>query len=192
MRALKMSRSTRWMLGIVGLAAAALISGVALAASSEDNAVYYGCYGPDGNLRVVQSASACKSNEKAIVWNQTGPRGEQGLQGEQGLPGPAGAPPLAYAYVANGVLDTTRSSNVVSMTTKIGRYNPVYCFDLPSVPKSVVATAAFGADQGFSNIAAAVAGTTGMSLSPCDPGTDGAVVYGSYPTGSNGFFVVFN
>ena len=99
MRAHRMSK--RWLLGIVGLAAAALLTGVAWSAISTESTVYHGCYGTDGYLRIVEPGVACKKNEQAIDWNQTGPpglqgerglRGEQGLQGEPGTPGAKGDP----------------------------------------------------------------------------------------------------
>jgi len=40
------------------------------------------CVGPDGDMRVVSDASACKKNETPLTWN---------IQGRDGIPGPAGA-----------------------------------------------------------------------------------------------------
>jgi hypothetical protein len=56
-----------------------------------------GCVTRAGRLRIVTAASACRSTETALSWNQTGPQGPQGAQGPlgpqgpQGDPGPAGA-----------------------------------------------------------------------------------------------------
>lgn len=69
--------------------------GVAYAAIPANDGVIHACYttsgtviGPSkGTLRVVDEGERCRSNERALPWNQTGP---QGLQGAQGAPGPQG------------------------------------------------------------------------------------------------------
>jgi len=48
-----------------------------------------------GVMRLVTTAKACRRRtERAIVWNQTGPRGLRGSQGSQGEAGVPGAPGL--------------------------------------------------------------------------------------------------
>ena len=83
--------STAVALVVVGVA-----FGTALATSAYADAQgrFHGCVANQtGNLRVVTSGSACKPNEVAILWHQTGPtgpQGPQGIQGIQGLQGPKG------------------------------------------------------------------------------------------------------
>jgi type VI secretion system secreted protein Hcp len=81
------------------------------------------CYLPSGSVRVVDSASDCKSSETFISWNQKGPKGDtgpqgipgeqgkqgdkgetgaQGIQGPQGVQGPAGPAGPAGASGAGG------------------------------------------------------------------------------------------
>ena len=51
----------------------------------------HACYNPtNGNTRVVAAGTKCRTHEKALVWNQTGPVGPQGPQGATGPAGPAG------------------------------------------------------------------------------------------------------
>ncbi len=44
-----------------------------------------------GNMRIVPDSGACKSNEYALSWDQTGPQGPAGPQGLTGATGPIGA-----------------------------------------------------------------------------------------------------
>jgi hypothetical protein len=76
---------------MVMLAAAALavVGGVAWAGIPGGDGVIHGCYDSGGNLKVVDSGSACPRSYTALTWNQTGP---QGIQGPQGIAGPKGDP----------------------------------------------------------------------------------------------------
>jgi hypothetical protein len=58
------------------------LGGVAFAAIPDSNGKIHGCYQTNnGNLRVVESPSQCRSSESALSWNQEGPPGEaSGLQ----------------------------------------------------------------------------------------------------------------
>ena len=78
-------------------AAFVIVAGVvwSYAAIPDAKGVIHGCYsngGGDngGRLRVVDSASACRSEETALAWNQSGPPGPTGPQGPAGIPGPQG------------------------------------------------------------------------------------------------------
>ena len=95
---------TRWRRPAIFLAAGAAALGVAsgvYAAIPDASGVIHGCYSKSGGqLRVIDSEKAgvaCSKTEAALNWNQTGPRGPQGLQGQQGPQGvrgdqgPAGA-----------------------------------------------------------------------------------------------------
>jgi hypothetical protein len=67
------------------------VSGVAAAAIPGSNGVIHGCYQKKGgSLRVISAARHCPGSQKAIAWNQSGPRGLQGVQGMQGIQGVPG------------------------------------------------------------------------------------------------------
>ena len=67
-------------------------TGFAYAAIPGPSGVINGCYQTKtGNLRVVSAGKKCLRSEKALNWNQTGPRGLQGLQGAKGDTGATGA-----------------------------------------------------------------------------------------------------
>jgi len=71
-----------------GVAVVVLGGGIAYAAIPS-NGVINGCYTKStGDLRVIDSAGACKSAETPIAWNQVGPAGSPGAAGS---PGPTGA-----------------------------------------------------------------------------------------------------
>lgn len=72
--------------------------GVGYAAIPSADGVIHSCYNaagakPPGQLRVIdqETGAKCSKNEKALDFNQTGPRGPQGLQGEKGDKGDPGA-----------------------------------------------------------------------------------------------------
>jgi Collagen triple helix repeat (20 copies) len=73
--------------GVVSLTAAA----VAFASiQGSSGGVIHGCYLSNGNLRVVDPATACKSNETTLDWNSQGPSGTTGPQGPTGPTGAQG------------------------------------------------------------------------------------------------------
>jgi hypothetical protein len=58
-------------------ALAVALGGVAYATIPDSNGTIHGCYQKgNGNLRVVESSSDCRSSEQALDWNQQGPPGE--------------------------------------------------------------------------------------------------------------------
>ena len=88
---------------LVALAIAAVaVAGAALAAIPDGNGVIHACRKVDGGaLRVVAKASACRSGERALAWNQrgaagrpararrpSGPRARPGPRGHRGLRAP--------------------------------------------------------------------------------------------------------
>ena len=83
---------------LVALAIAAVaLAGAAYAAIPDGNGVIHACRKLDGGaLRAVAKASACRSGERALAWNQqgvrgaTGPAGAQGPAGQTGPAGPTG------------------------------------------------------------------------------------------------------
>ena len=83
-----------------------LLTGIiALASIPGADGVIHGCYNKNGDssLRVIDSNEQCKSNETALNFNQSGPRGLQGLQGQPGQPGANG---ISEAYAARQVFGT--------------------------------------------------------------------------------------
>jgi len=77
---------------LVALAIAAVaVAGAAFAAIPDGNGVIHACRKLDGGaLRAVAKASACRSGERALAWNQQGARGATGPAGPQGPVGPTG------------------------------------------------------------------------------------------------------
>jgi hypothetical protein len=79
---------------LIGVAFGALLAGgIAYAAIPDANGVVHGCYANEnGHLRVIDPSTgdACKSNESALDWNQTGPQGPPGPQGPKGDKGDTG------------------------------------------------------------------------------------------------------
>jgi hypothetical protein len=91
---------------LIAAAIAVLMIGatVAYASIPDSNGVIHACYHVNGqgvvdggsNLRVIDASSsnkdgrACKKDEIALEFNQTGPQGLQGPQGAQGAQGPQG------------------------------------------------------------------------------------------------------
>ena len=57
------------------------------------NSVIYACITKSaGQVRIVSTASQCKSNEASISWNIAGQQGPEGPQGPQGIQGEPGVP----------------------------------------------------------------------------------------------------
>src|SRR5262245_65639219 len=81
--------------GLIALAISAGVATLAYASIPDTNGVIHGCYSVNGqgqvdgsaSLRVIDPAStnpngqACKNNERALDWSQTGPTGPTGAQG---------------------------------------------------------------------------------------------------------------
>jgi hypothetical protein len=75
---------------VVGLAVS---GGTAYAAGLIPGAdgTIHACYNTtNGNVRVVAEGTKCRTHEKTLSWNQTGPVGPQGPAGPQGPVGPQG------------------------------------------------------------------------------------------------------
>jgi hypothetical protein len=77
---------------LVALAIAAVaLAGAAAAAIPDGDGVIHACRKVDGGaLRVVARASACRSGERSLAWNQRGAEGPTGPAGAAGAQGPAG------------------------------------------------------------------------------------------------------
>src|SRR5262245_26671925 len=78
---------------LVALAVATVaLAGAAVAAIPGKDGVIHACRKVDGGaVRAVARASACRSSERALAWNQRGPAGPAGQAGPAGAQGPAGA-----------------------------------------------------------------------------------------------------
>jgi hypothetical protein len=92
-----LGRRTTFLIGAIGGALVAAAA-AALAASQMIGAggVIQACYRVSeddrkGELRAVNDASACRSNELPISWNIQGAKGDKGNAGPQGIQGPAGS-----------------------------------------------------------------------------------------------------
>jgi hypothetical protein len=68
------------------LFALTVVGGVALAQGD----IIEACMKSNGEIRIVDAAGNCKSNETALSWNVIGPVGPQGPQGDPGPQGPEG------------------------------------------------------------------------------------------------------
>ena len=83
---------------VAGLAVA---GGIAYATIPDSDGVFHACVQKkDGKVRLIDPsklgrAGQCKGKEKAVSWNQTGPRGPTGPQGPTGKTGPTGATGLS-------------------------------------------------------------------------------------------------
>lgn len=87
-----------------------VVGGVALA----QNETIEACAKDNGELRIVETAGDCKTNETPLSWNVTGPVGPQGPEGPPGPPGP----PTEFSLVrvsANGSFAQVRGDDVVSV-----------------------------------------------------------------------------
>jgi hypothetical protein len=82
-------RRVRWA-ALGAIAAALVMGGIAYASIPGPDGVIHGCYLTNGNLRVIDSAASCKSNETPLTWSQHGPTGPQGPAGPPGATGPQG------------------------------------------------------------------------------------------------------
>jgi hypothetical protein len=76
---------------IGALAALAVGVGFAVASIPDGSGVFHACYKKhNGQLRLVESASACRPSEGATSWSQTGPPGPPGTPGSSFLAGSSG------------------------------------------------------------------------------------------------------
>ena len=90
MKATLALRGRRVVIAVVAIFA--LAGGIAYAAIPDAAGVIQGCYRTSnddqkGQLRVVESAASCRTNELPIQWNVTGAPGARGPAGEDGSDG---------------------------------------------------------------------------------------------------------
>jgi hypothetical protein len=116
--------------------------GVGYAAIPDAGGVIHSCYRvsskPSGKLRVIDpdAGAKCGTNETALDFNQSGPKGDAGIQGPKGNTGapgsqgpkgdtgPAGAPGPSTATFASatGVILDVNSTKVVSKNLPAGSW----------------------------------------------------------------------
>ena len=90
MKSTLVARGRRVAIAVVALFAVA--GGIAYAAIPDASGVIHACYRTStddqkGQLRVVESAASCRTNESPTQWNVTGAPGAQGPAGEDGADG---------------------------------------------------------------------------------------------------------
>ena len=80
---------------VIGGVAAVAAGGVtAYAAIPDGSRVIHACYQQQsGQLRVIDTdrGDSCRPSERALQWNQQGPKGDRGPEGPQGPQGPPGS-----------------------------------------------------------------------------------------------------
>ena len=92
---LRFLRSRRATTAIAASAAVLAATGTAAAALPNADGSIAACYGPSGNVRLLDAdlgAKPCGVNEQELTWNHKGPQGEPGPQGQPGPQGPQGEP----------------------------------------------------------------------------------------------------
>jgi hypothetical protein len=94
---IKVLKAKSWIVLVVAAAVAAAV-GIAHATIPDQGGVIHGCYGRNGQLRVIDAPTeSCRADETALNWNQAG---QPGPQGPAGSTGPAGPGTLNSAAVA--------------------------------------------------------------------------------------------
>jgi hypothetical protein len=84
-------RAKRWLAAYACAAAALAATAVGYAAIPGADGTIWACYAKaTGAARLVDGATACKSGEQALSWNQRGPIGPAGAPGATGQQGPKG------------------------------------------------------------------------------------------------------
>lgn len=146
-------RFTRGRLGRTVLAATIAglgTTGVAAAAVSGTTNVISSCVDMAGKVRILDNsgvvADYCRSGEKSLQWNKTGPQGPQGPVGPQGAVGPQGVPGPA----GTGTLHLT-SAGDQGHKTPINGSPTILTLDLPPGNYSVVARIAISGHDEYGN-----------------------------------------
>src|ERR1041384_6911570 len=94
---MKIKLTRRSVIAGISVIACAVVVPIAMRAASSAGTLE-ACINPgNGNMRLVDSSTACHSNESRVSWNITGPQGPQGDPGPAGPPGPSsGGPPFVW------------------------------------------------------------------------------------------------
>lgn len=104
---------------LVAPAAGAATTSAAPSVTSAASTIYACQKKKGGTIRIVKSKTKCKSNEKKISWNVTGPQGAAGANGANGSNGAAGAngAPGPGATPFNGSASQDSVGGATTMTT---------------------------------------------------------------------------
>jgi hypothetical protein len=109
----------RWAIPVAALLVAVGAT-VAVAAIPSADGTITACMKSDGTIRLIDTDAgvSCKSNERAVTWNQTGPPGPAGPAGPPGEQGPAGpqGPPGVSAYEIVSTSRTFDAGDVAAVT----------------------------------------------------------------------------
>ena len=149
------------------------LGGVAYATIPDSSGTIHGCFSKqNGNLRVIESSSECRTNEEALNWSQDS-RDRNAAR--------------AYARVLpSGTLDEARSNNVEGVAQPSAF---IFCLNLDFTPVNIVATPEAGAfEPSNRHIAASV--DPGLVTSRCPEGFRSALVDVLDASGFKGFYVV--
>jgi hypothetical protein len=111
---------------VLSLTVLVACAGIAYAAIPGGDGVIHGCINtsanPSGALRVIDTdaGAKCAKNERALDFNQRGPKGEQGEQGIQGPKGDDGAPGApGISTVTFAITPKPTSNNIQDVPTEI-------------------------------------------------------------------------
>ncbi|MBV9322891.1 MAG: collagen-like protein [Chloroflexi bacterium] len=146
--------------------------------------VIHACFADEGKLRVIDPlVEACKREETALQWNQTGtqgPKGDQGPQGEPGATGPQGQPGQAGApgpAGLSGYQQVTQSINNFNLAAGTESVHIVSCPD----GKKVIGGGflLFNAGGFLSNNSNGPASDTQWAVSVYNPSASGSVTIGT-------------
>jgi hypothetical protein len=96
----------------VGVAAALVGGGIALAAIPGPNGVIHGCLKNKGQAYLVDpGAGQTCGKDASLDWNEAGARGPKGLPGPQGIPGSQGASGTSGYEIQHAQYSTDGSGN---------------------------------------------------------------------------------
>lgn len=143
----------RWVAGI-GIGIALVVAGVAVAARSASTGEIHACYSKrTGVLRV---GASCRSGERPLAWNRSGPQGPQGAVGPTGSDGASGASgsARAYAYVHGSVGSPSFATAKTKGFTAVSEpAHGVYCLTAPGIDPATTAPAVTAVyNSGFAGI----------------------------------------
>jgi len=105
-----------------------------------------------GSLRVTDKA--CKAGEKALAWNQKGPKGDRGLRGLrglQGIPGPTKSTSATNSVAIDSEFDLDGTFQTVIDLDNVNEQSGSQQIS-PSFPSRIVATAAVTIENADSTI----------------------------------------
>lgn len=161
---------------IFGAVIGGATTGMVMAAIPDSNGQINACYKNSTQiLRVTDPAANCATNETPLSWASTG-----------------GASAYGH-FLADGTLDSNRSSNILSfsriLSSNMGQY--VYCIDVASVPKSISALNEGYLDDTLASLDPSSQAWASISDGQCPANTDAVITAGLNGTESNSTYVTF-